>query len=134
MSLPSRMNLVDIKIRQLIKPDEEFIDDDFIEPVHGRRFEEEVTVKGQPNFSKKRFQELTPSGVGDISVSRVYIIFKEEELKKADLSLKKGDRIVSVAGRDCLMEIVEIRPESPIGGKFKLIFAELEEVPEERVK
>lgn len=140
-SYPKRWNPVDIKIQRLDVPNT-FIDDDFREPVSKKKRFTTITLRGQVNFGDRAFtvEERSRAAPGDEDVTKAHVVFRRKDLVDAGLwdnaapedNLKKGDKIIEIAGESFDLIFSEIRPESPLRGKFLLIYGEFEHEREER--
>jgi hypothetical protein len=124
------MNPVEIKLRRLDAAGTQR-DPDFREARRAKKFDE-VTLMGQANFGSKDTDERVRSHTGDIGFANAWFVFRITDLEVAGFEPKKGDRVFSVAGRPVNFEVKEARPESPLRGKFLLLYVEVEEVKEER--
>lgn len=131
MKLPMLMNLVEIKIRKE-SIENTVWDDVFKEPVGTKNFSSEITIKGQANLGSKRYYQLSRSLTGDTERSSIYLVFRTADLEEQGVEITKGDRVVKVADRNVNFEVTQVRPESPLNGRFLLTYVELETVVEER--
>lgn len=131
MPFPKRMNPVNIKLHQRNAADT-VMDSDFREPASTRAFDAGVVVKGQVNFGMKKYAEQDITMTGDKGDTMGWFCFRKSDLDRAGISLQKGDRVSEVAGEAMDLEIVEARPESPLRGRFLLIYADFEHVKEKR--
>lgn len=131
MSIPIRMNMVDIVLRRL-NAVATAIDPDFREQKRSKKFMDPVTIRGQANFAGKPLEDRFRSHTGDVGTSSVWFVFRMSDLVSLGFEPKKGDRIAAVAGRTYNLEVKETRPESPLRGKFLLLYVIVEEVKEER--
>ena len=130
VSFPFRINKVDIEIRPL-STTSIVLDDDFREPLTQDIFGDPVMLRGQPNFGdsshNKETRVATPTG--DWDPSEGHIIFKKADLDSGGFTPTPGDVITKIAGQDFSadadrLRIIEVRPESPLRGEFKLIYCE----------
>lgn len=131
--LPSRMNTVEIVLRKL-GSDRTHWDPDFEEPLTKKNRTEEVVLHGQVNLGRSgsAFDRRRPSLTGDRAESDGHLVFRKADIEAAGVTLRKGDRVVRVAGEEVDFLLTEVRPESPLGGEFLLVYAEFEENREER--
>lgn len=125
--LPLRMNLVEIKIAQL-RMSHTTIDSVYKEVV-GKESRKTVILEGQD----KRFRQsqLRAKLGGDETVTAGHLVFKKDYLDNMDVHLRKGDRILEIAGEPVNYDIEEVRYESPLRGKNLLVYVEYRE-PKER--
>ncbi len=130
---PRMMNFVDIKIQQFNHGDTPW-DDDFNEPLPNRSYDGLVTLKGQINLGNKENARQEMSSTGDETRTFGHCVFRKSDLDEAvpPVVLAKGDRVTEVAGVAVDYELTEIRPESPLRGKFLLIYAEFTQPLEKR--
>ena len=87
---------------------------------------------GQINLGGKRFKERSMALSGDAEGVEGHCVFRICDLIDAGLAtlagtiitfnIKKGDRIVKLGQRSVNFEIIEVRPESPLGGDFTLVY------------
>ncbi len=131
MSLPFLMNLVVIRIQKVVVEDTVW-DDVFREPIGNKALSQEIEVKGQVNLGSKKFYELARTLTGDVGRSNMYLVFRTSDLEKQGVEIVKGDRVVKIADQVVDFEVTEIRPESPLNGRFLLKYVELEHVKEKR--
>jgi hypothetical protein len=131
--LPARLNTVEIVVRKLSK-DRTHWDPDFEEPIGTKDRSEEVVLQGQVNLGKpgSAFERRSPSLTGDRAESDGHLVFRKADLDAAGVTLAKGDRVVRVAGEAVDFLLAEVRPESPLGGAFLLVYAEFTHNREER--
>lgn len=133
------MNLVDIEIQQLDRT-RTSVDPDFKVSSGKKRYRDAVTLKGQVNQSGGPIDRFTRSFAGNLESSGGHLVFRFEDLKEVDLidcdkseeDLQSGDLIVKVAGLRTNYRVTEVRPESPLGGVFLLVYVEFEKNTEER--
>ena len=127
MSLPLRMNLVDVVIKQL-DVSSTYKDSDFREGRAVVRYSDPVTLRGQPNLGDVKFHMNVrdPSSTGDQDRTTGHIVFKLSYLNGLSITLKKGDVITSIAGVACHYPLRELRYESPWRGSFLLVYAVFE--------
>lgn len=130
MNLPFRMNLVTIKLRRL-DVDGTSKDPDFREARRSKKFQD-VELMGQVNFGNKQVDDRLRTHTGNDPVSSAWFVFRMTDLEDAGFEPKQGDRVVEVAGRPVNFEVRQTRPESPLRGKFLLLYVIVEEVKEER--
>lgn len=120
---PFRLNLVEIVLRPLAKADTAW-DPDFREPLGAKATGKEVTLLGQVNLGSKQLRERDRTATGDREPSEGHLVFRRMDVEAAGIAVKKGDRVVRVAGEPVDFVITEVRPESPLAGKFLLVYAE----------
>ena len=127
MGMPCKMNMVDIVIKQLNKT-ETILDEDFREAKYPNKYSPEITLRGQVNFSKTeyRLNKRFPTLTGDKNPTFGHVLFRVRDLERAGVTLQKGDIIVSTAGISLGTPIMELRYESPLNGRFLLLYAEFE--------
>lgn len=133
------MNLVDVQLEQLDVAATIF-DEDFNVPVGGAAAGKArgpaIDLRAQANFGQSaggnRWEQRAPSRTGDATDSAGHLVFRASDLDDAGVVVKKGDRVISIAGRGCDYLVREVRPESLLGGKFLLLYVELEENKERR--
>ncbi len=131
---PRRMNLVDITIEQISVADTEY-DEDYQMPVGGKEARPTtIQVKGQVNFGDggHQFEARQPSMTGDRIPSTSHIVFRTCDLEEAGITIKKDDRVISIAGEDVDLLVDEVRGESPLDGGYLLRYVELVSNKEER--
>ena len=127
MALPSRLNLVDIVLRQIKKSSADSpIDPDFGEPKLVVNYNSPVTVQGQANFGTRMWNAMLATLTGTENRSRGHLVFRKTDLASAGITLQTGDRVTSIAGEACELQIREVRFESPLNGVFLLVYAMLE--------
>ncbi len=131
MSLPLRMNEVEVKIKRLDEAGT-VIDPDFREARRQKKFSDPITVKCQVNFGQKTLEDTARTHTGDAEPSSGWLVFKLSYLAALGWEPKKGDRVIEIAGRPVDLRVRQTRPESPLRGKFLLLYVVLEEVKEER--
>jgi len=132
MTLPARLNLVDITIKQIQKSgvNATWQDPDFREPANTANFADSIVIQGQPNLGSRSFEQLLRSITGSEERTRGHIVFKKETLDSAGITLQVGDKITDVGGFSVDLTIREVRPESPLDGSFLLLYAVFENNPE----
>jgi hypothetical protein len=128
---PARMNLVEIGLRPLAR-DATAWDEDFREPLTAKATAAEVTLRGQVNLGSKQFHGRDRTATGDREPSAGHLVFRKADLDAAGVRPGKGDRVVRIAGEAVDFVITEVRPESPLRGEFRLVYAEFTHDVEER--
>jgi len=119
-ALPMRMALAKIKIAQL-RMSHTHVDRVYGEAV-GKEERKTVTVYGQNNSAA--IKRKTATSTGDRINTAGHLVFKKKDLDDAGVVLRTGDYIIEIAGAKVNFEIVEVRPESILGGKQRLIYAD----------
>jgi hypothetical protein len=130
---PERMNTVEIVVRKLAKNRTHW-DSDFEEPITKKDRSVEIFLRGQVNLGRagSAFERRSPSLTGDRAESDGHLVFRKADLDAAGVTLAKGDRVIRIAGEAVDFLLTEVRPESPLGGGFLLVYAEFEHNREER--
>lgn len=131
MARPIRINPVRIKVKQF-DATTTVEDSDFREPKSEKVFESVKELKGQVNFGGKTYSEVWRTRTGDEGRTMGWCVFRTSDLEKWGVTLRKGDRIIEIAGEPMDLEIREVRFESPLRGKFLLVYAIFEHVKEKR--
>ena len=132
--LPYRMNPVEIKIRQFNHQETNW-DEDFREPWSDESYDGVITVRGQVNLGGKTEREVSRTNTGDAEPSYAWLVFRKRDLDEASppVVLKKADKVIEIAGEAVDFVIRELRTESPLRGRFLLLYAILEAPKEVRV-
>jgi hypothetical protein len=133
------MNLVDIEIQQLDRV-RTSVDDDFKVSSGKKRYRPVVKLRGQINQAGGPIDRFSRSFAGNLETSGGHLVFRFDELSEKDLidcdrsedDLQSGDLITRVAGLRTNYRVTEVRPESPLGGSFLLVYVEFEKNTEER--
>ena len=127
MGRPTRMNLVDVVIKQ-IDFAKTHKDEDFREGRGVIRYQQPITLRAQVNYGdvKYHFKQRDPSFTGDQDKTAGHLVFKVTYLENLGITLNKGDFVVSVAGVPMNLVIRELRYESSLRGKFLLLYAVME--------
>jgi len=122
---PVRMNLVDIVIKQLNKT-EVVVDRHFRETRHSDKYDATITVKGQANFgnSDYNFNRRVVTSTGDANETEGHLVFEVARLQREGVTLAKGDIVTEIAGIPMDLTLIELRYESPLNGKFLLLYAD----------
>jgi len=117
--LPMMMNLVEVKIAR-VRLTHTTVDPVYKEVV-GKEERNTVTLQAQNKTIMESYQY--PSASGDETNTSGHLVFKKKYLEEMNVSLKKGDKVVSIAGDTVDYDIIEVRSESALGGNNLLIFA-----------
>lgn len=139
--LPARMNLRSIEF-EVLDRQRVVLDSDFDEPIGGDLRGQRFTVDGQYNFRGGPFKRRSTRLSGDEETVVGHLVFRMCDLIDGglatknngtiDITLKKGDRVIRIGKRTLDLEIVEVRPESPLRGDFLLVYVDLVQGREER--
>lgn len=119
------MNNVVIKIKQYSTVDT-VSDEDFMEVISEPIYESELTLSGQVVYEKQEAE--TPATTGDIEVVQGRLVFKKVSLGAVEL--KKGDRIILIAGQVVDYSIHHVKNTGHLNGVANLVMAYFEEPPE----
>lgn len=126
-AFPVKWNPVTIKIRQLQTSGSNLtIDPIFNEAASPISFGSEITLEGQVNLMNRSFDRLFYSLTGDQKGSFGHLTFKNPITTTGGtpVTLRKGDKITSIAGVASDLFITQIRPESPLNGEILLWYVE----------
>lgn len=118
--LPMRMATTKVVIAQL-RMSHTHIDKVYKESV-GKEERKTITVYAQNN--SRAIKRKSASSTGDKIMTAGHLVFRKKDLDDAGIILRTGDYIIELAGAKVNFEIVEIRPESILGGKQRLIYAD----------
>ena len=129
--LPVVINEVEIEIQQLDTADT-YTDPVFREPVSKKSYADTILLIGQVNFWNKQFYERQITRSGDNEPSYGHLLFRDQDLADAGVTLQKGDRIRKIAGKDVDFIVKEVRFESPLDGEFLLTYVLFGQNIEER--
>lgn len=135
-SFPKNMNLVTIKIAQLSIANT-IIDPHYGQPVSEKSREVIIELCGQKNFgsgewyARRRARASNFSGTGDVPDSKGYLVFKYDYIKSLNITLKKGDKVVEIAGENTDFIIDQVRPQAPLKGRDQLLLVYLSTNQEE---
>ena len=119
-SLPMRMALTKVVISQL-RMSHTHVDKVYKESV-GKENRKNVTLYAQNNSNV--IKRKSASSTGDKIMTAGHLVFKKKDLEDAGVKLRTGDYIIELAGDKVNFEIVEIRPESILGGSNRLLYAD----------
>lgn len=133
------MNLVEVEIQQLDRTKTQ-VDPDFKVASGKKVYKAAKKLKAQINQSGGPIDRFTRSLAGNLQTSEGHLVFRFDELADSDLidcevsddDLQAGDLIVKVAGLKTNYRVTEVRPESPLGGRFLLVYVMFEKNTEER--
>lgn len=133
------MNFVDVEIQQLDRTKTQ-VDPDFRVASGKKVYKAAKKLKGQINQSGGPIDRFARSLAGNLQTSEGHLVFRFDDLAEADLidcetsseDLQPGDLITKVAGLRTNYRVTEVRPESPLGGKFLLVYVLFEKNTEER--
>ena len=117
-NLPMQMNLVKIKVAQ-VRISHTYVDKVYKEAV-GKENRKQVEFYAQNNSGIQNRKQA--SATGDKIRTAGHLVAKRKDLEEKSIELKRGDYIVEIAGDKVNFEIVEVRPESPLGGKPLLTY------------
>jgi len=109
----------------------------------GRGLGPVIEVEAQVNRGSKMARRLERQYSGDGQNAAGHLVFTVDWLTDAGLTLRVGDRIVGIAYRvdgsgavleweDVQYEVIDVRPESPLRGGMRLVYAVFAEVKEGR--
>ena len=107
MSLPSRMNLTSVKIRQIRTAAQLVADADFEQARSGDEYGAEMTLRCQVYYNS--FGRLSPTRTGDAEAASGRLVFSRRYLVTKGVTLKKGDKITAVTDRGTTFTTVAFR-------------------------
>lgn len=110
---PQRMNLVQIGFQKLLNSETEK-DDVFKEPVNSWRYDDTVYIYGQINQPVQN--RMRPARDGDAAESDGHCVFKNATLSGLGITIEKGDKFVSIAGRSCDYTVTHVAYHAHLRG------------------
>jgi hypothetical protein len=120
MSVPMRMNLVDVEYTPLLSGAQQTMDSDFNEPRTGarRQYGAAVSAKSQVVWGQRHRRDA--SVTGDPANATGHLCLSVKAMTAGGWVFSKGDLITKIAGVAQNLEVIEVRPVGHLNGKSNL--------------